>query len=161
MGAYMLEVSFMALSMEKVKNFEECVAMTQLALDNNCTIDSGNHRVSYASPLFSLVGTDMADIDASVREDAIKYLLSVGWDLEEKNRTGQTLLLHAAEVCGPQVANCLRVLVGKGANLNARDDMGRGPLLSALAPPSGISNWMDLTLTRFYAGDDNDNNWNL
>ena len=151
----------MALSMEKVKNFENCVAITQLALDNNCTIDSGNERQLHAGPLFALVGSDSANVDASVLVDAIGYLLTIGWDLEEKNCDGQTPLLYAANACGPQVARCLRVLIEKGARLNARDDMGRGPLLSALSPPLGVSDWMDMTYIWFDEGDCCDNNWSL
>ena len=147
--------------MEKVKIFEECVAITQLALDNNCTIDSADHRRIGAGPLFSLVGSDMADIDASVLVDAIAYLISIGWDLEEKNSHGQTPLLYAAAVCGPQVARCLRVLVERGARLNARDEMGRGPLLSAFNPPWQISNWMDMTCIAIPEEDKSDNNWDL
>ena len=161
MDAYVLGLYPMGLSVEKVKNFEECVAMTQLALDNNCTIDSANPRVICAGPLFSLVWSNGADIDASVLVDAITYLLSIGYDLEETNRIGQTPLLLAAAVCGPQIARCLDALVGRGANLNARDDMGRGPLLSALAPPLYISNWMDLTFDWDIGGNDCDNNWDL
>ena len=161
MSANMREGNLMALSMEKVKNFEECVAITQLALDNNCTIDSAIHWVICASPLFMLVGSDMADIDTSVLVDAIGYLVSIGWDLEEKNRLGQTPLLYAAAVCGPQVARCLRALVEKGALLHARDEMGRGPLLSALGPPPSISNWIDLTYIWLVGVPHYDNNWTL
>ena len=102
----------MALSVEKLRNFEECVA--------------------------------------------IGYLVSIGWDLEEKNRYGQTPLLYAAAACGPQVVRCLRALVEKGALLHARDEMGRGLLLSALGPPRGFSNWIDIWL---FGGNDCDNNW--
>ena len=147
-----------ALSMEKMKNLRECIAITQLSLDNDCTIHSANHRIIKASPLFSLVRSDWADIDASTLVDAICYLLSIGWDLEEKNSLGQTPLLHAAAACGPQVARCLRALIEKGARLDARDETGQGPLLSALSPP--ILNWMDMT-TNYLEGNYCDNNWNL
>ena len=151
----------MALSTEILKNFEECVAITRLALDNGCAIDSGNDERSHAGPLFALVGADEADIDASTLVDAICYLLSIGWDLEEKNCYGQTPLLHAAAACGPQVARCLRALVEKSARLNARDKMGRGPLLSALSPLWCISNWVDLTCIWRSEEDDCDNNGHL
>ena len=151
----------MALSVEKLKSFQECVAITRLALDNDCAIDSANDQKLHAGPLFALVGTDMADIDASTLVDAICYLLSIGWDLEEKNCYGQTPLLYAAAACGPQVARCLRALVEKGARLNARDKMGRGPLLSALSPLRYISNWVDLTLISPFRENDCDNNWGL
>ena len=151
-----------ALSMGKEKSLEECVAMTQLALDNDCAIDSADDRILHAGPLFALVGTDNTNIDASISVDAVVYLLSIGWDLEERNRVGQTPLLYAAAACGPQVARCLRALVEKGARLDARDVMGRGPLLSALCSPLGTSNWIDLTcIWGFEDGHTYDNNWIL
>lgn len=47
--------------MEKLKKFEQCVAMTQLAIDNDCTIDSARDGVLCAGPLFMLTCTNMAD----------------------------------------------------------------------------------------------------
>ena len=135
----------MASSVEKLKNFEECVAITQVVLDNDCTMDSADDRRLHAGPLSALVGTDRADIDASTLVDAVDYLLSICWDLEDRNAYGQTPFLYAAATCGPQVARCLRTLIEKGARLDARDEMGRGPLLSALTSPLGTSNWIDLT----------------
>ena len=152
----------MGVSVEKLKSFEECVAITQLALDNDCAINSANDRRLDAGPLFALVGTEIADVDASTFLDATGYLLSIGWDLEEKNRKGQTPLLYAAAAFGPQVARCLRVLIEKGARLDASDEMGRGPLLSALCSPLGTSNWIDLTYIWYVEeGITFDNNWAL
>ena len=155
-------IHMMGLSVEKLKSFEECVAITQLALDNNCAIDSADDRRLHAGPLFALVGTDRADIDASTLVDAVDYLLSIGWDLEERNCYGQTPLLYAAAACGPQVARCLRGLNEKGARLDARDEEGRGPLLSALCSPDSTSNWIDLTyIWDIEDGVTCDNNWDL
>ena len=147
-----------ALSMEKLKNFEECVAITQLALDSDCAIDSASHRVPCAGPLFALVG-HMAVIDASTLVDAIGYLLSIGWDLEETNNNGKTPLLYAAAACRPQVARCLRALVEKGARLDARDEIGRGPLLSALSTPLDISNWLERTFISVFGGSGYKDKW--
>ena len=149
------------LPMEKLKEFEQCVAMTQLAIDNDCTIDSARDDVLSAGPLFRLTSKDMADAYASASVDAIDYLSSIGWDLEEKNCLGQTPLLFAAVGCEPQVARCLRALIKRGARLDARDEIGRGPLLSALSPPLQLCNWVDLTYHSHWNLDDADNNWML
>ena len=155
---------FFIESIERVKDFEQCVAISKLALDNNCTIDSADDRIPSAGPLFSLVGFDETELHASTLIKVLDYLLSIGWDFEEKNCIGQTPLLFAAAACGPQVAACLRAVIENGARLDARDVFGRGPLLNALSPGLMISDWIDLT----YVGDSEDseddyrdNNWDL
>ena len=150
-----------ALSMEKLKNFEECVAITQLALDKNCTIDGANDRVLAAGPLFALVGATSPAIDASTLVDAICYLLSIGWDLEEKNCYGQTPLLFLAAEFGPQIARCLRTFIDKGARLDAKDAIGRGPLLSALESPLDISDHSVLLCPKYVGKIDYDATWSL
>lgn len=129
------------LPLEKLKEFEQCVAMMQLAIDNDCTIDSARDDVLCAGPPSMLTCTNMADAYSSASVDAIDYLSSIGWDLEEKNCLGQTPLLYAAVGFRPQVARCLRALIKRGARLDARDEIGRGPLLSALSPPLGNVIW--------------------
>ena len=89
------------LPLENLKNFEQCVAMTQLAIDNDRTIDSAKPLASAASPLFWLIGTK-SDPHAPALVGAIDYLSSPGWDLEEKNCHGQTPLLYAAAGCDSQ-----------------------------------------------------------
>ena len=151
--------SWADLPMGKLKEFEQCVAMAQLAIDNDCTIDSARDWLSSAGQLFTLTDTNMADAHASASVDQIDYLSSIGWDLEEKNGLGQTPLLYAAVECQPQVARCLRALIKRGARLDARDEVGRGPLLSALSPPLQLSSWVDLTYIRDL--DDAHRNWML
>lgn len=102
--------------------------------------------------------TNMADAYASASVDAIDYLSSIGWDLEEKNCLGQTLL-YAAVDCQPQVAKCLRALINGGARLYARDEIGRGPLLSALSPLLVYCPLVDPTYA--WTLDDAGNNWML
>lgn len=151
---------FAGLSLEKLKSFEQCVAITQLALDNNCTIDSAYEEVKIANPLFWLVTFDVTDAHASAAVHAIDYLYSIGWDLEEKNCLGQTPLLYAAVECKPHTVSCLRALIERGARLDARDKTGQGPLHSALSPPLGLSDWIDLKCTHREEGV-LDNNWAL
>lgn len=152
-------IDFAGLSLEKLKSFEQCVAITQLALDNNCTINSAHERVIHANPLFSLIGY-LADAHASAVVHAIDYLYSIGWDLEEKNCLGQTPLLYAAGRCHQSTVSCLRALIERGARVDARDKTGQGPLHSALSPPFGLSDWIDLKCIYREEGV-LDNNWAL
>ena len=120
------------------RSFKHCVALTEIALENDCTIDSAYNRTLAASPLFNIVGQRMEEADPV---DAINYLFSIGWDFEEQNHLGQTPLLYAACECYSPAARCLRTLIGRGARLDARDDTGRGPLHCALCPTPGIKSW--------------------
>ena len=54
--AYSGLVAMWGMPVEKMKNFEECVAITQLSLDNDCTIDSANHRLYMLVRFFRLSG---------------------------------------------------------------------------------------------------------
>lgn len=153
-------IDFAGLSLKKLKSFEQCVAITQLALDNNCTIDSAHEGVISANPLFLLVGLSMRDAHASAAVRAIDYLYSIGWDLEEKNCLGQTPLLYAAVECSPRTVSCLRALIERGARVDARDKTGQGPLHSALSPPLGLFDWIDLKCIYREEGV-LDNNWAL
>ena len=137
-------------STAKMQNLEHCVAITQLALDNGCTNHSGNDD---DSPLFSVHTSAREYTSASAPVDAIKYLISIGWDLEEQNCLGQTPLLYAAAECQPRVARCLRTLIEGDARLDARDKTGRGPLHSALSPPGGLSDWVNPRCTSCFEED--------
>ncbi len=132
---------------EEIRKFEACAAMSQLALDNDCAIDSTDDQNIHANRLFSLIGDTMDEAHPSAILDAINYLSSNCWALEEQNVDGQTALLYAAEECQPHAAGSLRTLIKRGARLDAKDWTGRGPLHSALSPPSGLSNWVDPTWT--------------
>ncbi len=125
-----------------MQNFEHCLAITQLALDNDCVFDGADDGLA-AGPLFSIPESVDEYTFASALVKAINYLYSIGWDLEERNHHGQTPLLHAATECRPQVARCLKTLIERGAKLDARDETGRGSLHSALSPPRGLSDWVD------------------
>lgn len=117
-----------AILKENLRSVKQCVAMTQIALEYDCTIDSAdsaNDSTLAATPLFDIVGKPMEEADPV---DAIDYLFSIGWDFEEQNYRGQTPLLYAAYQCFSPAARCLRTLIGKGARLDAKCSGGRGPL---------------------------------
>lgn len=143
-----------AILLKSFRSFKNCVALTQIALENDCTIDSAYNRSLAASPLFNIVGQPMEEADPV---DAINYLFSIGWDFEEQNCLEQTPLLYAACECYTPAARCLRTLIGRGARLDARDDTGRGPLHCALCPPPGIESWADPIYTREFKETEDNN----
>ena len=128
--------------MKEIKKFDQCMAMTQLALDKGCSPDDVKPDNRFAGPMFQMVGHHMGDARVSEVVDVINYLTSIGWPLEQLNSIGQTPLLFAVSECMPAVAKCLRTLIERGARLSARDEMGRGPLISALSPPPWLSDWV-------------------
>ena len=137
--------SWADLPMEKWKEFEQCVTITHLPIDSDCTTDSAKDRLLSAGPLFTLTDTNMADAHASASVDAIDYLSSIGRDLGRRMARDKHHSFTQQLKCQPQVARCLRALLKRGASLDVRDEFGRGPLISALSSPLKLSDWVYLT----------------
>ena len=71
--------------------------MTQLALDNDCIIGDADNQVRSSGQFFYITGPEcMNHLDSSHVRDVIQHLTSISYDLEERNRMGQTPLLWAA-----------------------------------------------------------------
>ena len=116
-----------------VVKFDERVAMTQLALDNDCNIYDANKENVSSGPLFSIsVHDPMYDPDSSHMRNLIQYLTSIGYNLEDQNVFGQTPLLYAASQCFPATTEHLGILIERGARLDAKDDFGLGLLHTVL-----------------------------
>ena len=58
----------------------------------------------------------------------IAYFVKIGLSIEDKNGWGKTPFLYAAECHYSLSITFLRILLEQGANLTARDDMGRSAL---------------------------------
>ena len=113
--------------------FDERVAMTQLALDNDCNIYDADNQFSSSGPLFRIADyNSMDDLDPSHMRDILQYLTSIGYDLEERNRYGQTPLLFAASEVLPATTIYMWLLIEKGARLDAKDYFGLGLLHTVL-----------------------------
>ena len=113
--------------------FDECVAMTQLALDNDCNIYDANKEIVSSGPLFSIANYYMInDLDPSKMKNVIQYLISIGYELEESNRFGQTPLFLAALDFGLATTMIMGLLIERGARLDTKDDLGLGLLHTVL-----------------------------
>ena len=116
-----------------IVKFDERVAMTQLALDNDCNIYDADKDFQSSGPLFRIVDNHcINDLNPSRLRDIIQYLTSIGFDLEKSNKFGQTPLHYAASECSPATAIYLRLLIERGARLDAKDDLGLGLLHTVL-----------------------------
>ena len=116
-----------------VVKFDERVAMTQLALDNDCDIYDADNELSFSGPLFSIVDYgSMNDLDTSHMRDVIQYLTSIGYDLEESNTDGQTPLLLAASDVRSATTILMGLLIERGARLDVKDNFGMGLLHTVL-----------------------------
>ena len=113
--------------------FDERVAMTQLALDKDCNIYDGDNHIIRSGPLFCIDEYECTnDLDCSHMRDILQYLISVGYDLEERNNYGQTPLLFAASGVLSVTATYLGLFIERGARLDTKDDFGQGLLHTVL-----------------------------
>ena len=107
--------------------------MTRLALDNGCNINDANNEIECSSPLFIMINHEsINDPDSLHMRDVIQYLTSIGYDLEEPNKYGQTPLHYAALKCSPTTTIYLRLFIERGARLDIKDDLGMGLLHTIL-----------------------------
>ena len=107
--------------------------MTQLALDNDCSIYDADNKTVLSGPLFSIIDYEsMDDLDPSHMRDVIKYLISIGYDLEESNVFGQTPLLLAATDVDPATTILMELFIERGARLDTKDGFGLGLLHTVL-----------------------------
>jgi hypothetical protein len=107
--------------------------MTNAALEYGCDIyDTVSYNPSIANVLFGIF--DDLCLPPG-REEALKYLLQIGYDMEQRAESGETLLLHAVTTMRPANIECLKFLIEKGANIHAIDAEGRGALHCAFLVP--------------------------
>ena len=133
------------------RGFDQCMRMIRAALDKDCDIDASvSYDASVSNPLFEIEAWwSLSEKHRSVPEEAIEFLIGIGYDIEARNSAGCTPLLYTATSQKPQVVTCLRTLVRKGADINISDSSGRGALHCALAAPHHFDGWRTLRLTDF------------
>lgn len=73
---------------------------------------------------------------ATLGRKTVKLLFELGGDMQKPDRYGSTPLHTAAEFFRPKIVS---FLIEKGANVNAKNDMGRTPLVAALATCRNIN----------------------
>jgi ankyrin repeat protein len=118
-----------------ISDFNQCVSMTHVALQHGVDVDQFYHQHPiYANPLFLLRFVTFSE---TVYEDMsisalLEHLLAAGYEMEEPNCLGQTVLLYAANVCRRRCLHFLKKLISLGANIHAIDKEGRGTLHQAL-----------------------------
>lgn len=120
--------------LENLRDFEQCVSMTNAALENGCDIyDTFSYNPSIPNALFEIFN----DYASSLRkEEVLKYLLKIGYDMEQRCDNEETLFLHAVTALKPANIKCLNILIEKGANIHAIDAEGRSALHCAFLAPT-------------------------
>ena len=133
------------------RDFDQCMDMIRAAMAKDCDIDASVcYSPSVANALYEIEAWwSLGQKHQLVPERAIEFLVDIGCDLEARNSTGCTPLLHTATSHKPQVVTCLRTLIRKRADIHASDSAGRGALHCALAAPHHFEGWMTLRLTNF------------
>jgi hypothetical protein len=101
----------------------------QLLIDAGVDVNSGT--VLADTPLYFAVlsgcGARQGETDGLV--DTVNALVGAGADLKRKDDSGNTILMSAAQMCGPRIAASL---VAAGADVNATNRSGTNPLAMAL-----------------------------
>jgi hypothetical protein len=120
-------------SMKYITDINQCVSMTNVALQHGCDVQSHHLDQGIPTPLFfNLAGLPRTKIDGASLSALQEHLLAAGYEMEEKNSIGQTPLLFAANTCKLRCLAVLNQLVSLGANIHATDNEGRGALHQAL-----------------------------
>jgi hypothetical protein len=105
-------------------------AAVQALLDAGVDVNGGGGglgRTPLYSAVFSGCGASSGETDALL--DTVKVLLAGGADARMTGDNGNTILLSAAQMCGPRM---VAALAAAGADVNARNGSGMTPLVMAL-----------------------------
>ena len=125
-----------------IRSTDQCISMSDAALRYGCDIDN---TIAYNSrlpnPLFEVVDEHSNEIPPRAMMDAVRYLCNIGYDIEERNSEGVTLLLFEASRLCPSVISILKFLIEKGADLCTVDLYNRGALHCALMAPDDWGAW--------------------
>ena len=104
-------------------------ADVQLLVDAGVNVNSGsalNDSAIYFA-VFSGCGAKQGETDALVA--TVTTLLAAGADFKRKDDNGNTVLMSAAQMCGPRIVT---ELIGAGADINVTNGGGLNPLAMAL-----------------------------
>lgn len=138
---------------DKFTTLNECIRMTNMALDQGCDV-SGNGSIRStkipSNPLFQISYGFLNSSCKGIAREAIETVLNLGYDAEERNYNGLTPLLFTASMCTPIVVRSLKALVGRNVDLKATDPQGKGALHIALGAPEFVDGWPDFILKDEY-----------
>ncbi len=130
------------LPSSNIKSINQCRSMSDGALRYGCDIDNSIAFNSLKpNPLFNVVDEYGRGIPPQVMMEALQYLCNIGYDIEERNSEGLTLLLFEATQIDRSVISVLKFLIEKGADLHAVDLYNRGALHLALRAHEEWGSW--------------------
>ena len=142
-----------------IRRVDQCISISDAALRYGCDIDNSiAYNPGRSNPLFEIV-EDSREIPPRGMIDALRYLSNIGYDIEERNSKGQTLLLFGATQLCSSVITVLKFLIGKGADLCAVDPYNCGALHFALRDSRGADAWAWGSLCTDACDHDSDHEW--
>jgi ankyrin repeat protein len=118
-----------------ISDVNQCVSMTNVALQYGCEFESDDTWYSISSvptSLFQLCSVKDTETHGPLLPAVPGHLLAAGFEMEDRNNIGQTPLLHAANIGQRRCLDVMNRLVSLGANIHALDEEGRGALHQAL-----------------------------
>lgn len=112
------------------QDLKRCQELTSLALRHGARIDECvDPYCSYANILFS-IGSASSLLPHQWNQ-VLQYLLQIGVTMEDRNQEGQTPLLAFVDFAAD--ASVISAFLAAGADLHAKDKIGRGYLHLALS----------------------------
>jgi len=124
------------------------IRMTRTAWAYGCDVSERIKRHCGApDPLFELDSSYLFDRRGRVLPDGIRFVLDIGYELEERNSDGLTPLLYAASGFSNTTVRILQALIGEKANLCATAPDGKNSLQIAQAPFWLMKSWQTLELS--------------
>lgn len=124
-------------------DLEPCVALSHLALENDCEPSAIERWNQSQNPLFSLQEHYLFE-GKSNTDSLILALLEAGYDIELRDDTGATPLLVAAYKIGSQSFTCLQTFVSCGACVHVTDDKGCGAIHLVLDFEANLRRYYDI-----------------
>jgi len=113
--------------------------MTDVALQHGC--DVGGSILEYwklPNPLFQLLKFSPDGYRDTSDPALLEHLVAIGYEIEDQDHLGQTVLLYAANLCRRRCLAFLEKLISLGANIHAIDEEGCGALHQALDFRKGL-----------------------
>ena len=106
---------------------EVLIRLSDLLIQHSASIEEDQFPNGGNLLFTPLLALSHVHISFHALERLCTYIISIGFDIEGRNKASQTPLLHAAHSSFQVSVDWLRILIANGADLSAQDAEGRGP----------------------------------
>jgi hypothetical protein len=122
-----------------ITDVDQCVSMADLARQHGCEFErSSLQNLTEPNALFKMRGSINNAVDDASVSAALKGMLAAGFEIEDQNSLGWTVLSYTANLCRGRCLAFLKTLIYLRANIHATDENGSGVLHHVLDFWSGL-----------------------